>query len=582
MSRVPVELQRGHLKAGQFRKPAAEDAKFSWLNVPQAIGTFLDGDQKRFVFFNIVLFTVFFYELVPPYIVGKVIDFFTHYRTGDSLKLFYEYVLVLAGSYVVVALIRLLSKNVLSKIAIAVKTRAKIKGFERLMDASIEWHGTESTGNKVQRILTGSQALHELIKLGSGNAYSIFVTFVGVSLFFLFTNWVFFIFVALYTTIFATILFSFNKKMEALSLSRDQAMETSSGAYIEGAGNILSIKASGAEKHVHARVHAHETNVQDFQFALADLNNKKWRFFQVWNGCAYGLLLLLVGQQVVTGAMSIGLILVLYTYFNKLRDAANETNDIGTALVGYKVDVGRLMPLFAKNPAVRSGNKKFPRDWDAITLKNAHFTYATKNAGLSKVNLTVPRGARIGIAGISGSGKSTLVKILLGLYELKSGQFKIGGTNFYDISREEVTNNIAVVLQETELFNLSLQENITLMRDFDERLFARAIEVADLKGVVARLPEGLATVIGERGYSLSGGERQRIGIARAIYKNSPIVLLDEATSALDSQTEKNIIDRLFGEFGRDKTFLIVAHHLPALHNADQIIMMSEGTIERTV
>lgn len=116
------------------------------------------------------------------------------------------------------------------------------------------------------------------------------------------------------------------------------------------------------------------------------------------------------------------------------------------------------------------------------------------------------------------------------------------------------------------------------MRDFDQALFHRAIEVADLKEVITRLPEGFDTQIGERGYNFSGGERQRIGIARAIYKDCPIILLDEATSALDSQTEKHIVDQLFGTFGRNKTFLIVAHRLSTLRNADEIIVMDEGTI----
>ncbi len=578
MGGVPVNMRRGHLNPGHYRKSAPEDAVFSWFDVPKTIWMFLDRDRGRFIFFNILLFAVFFYELVPPFIMGKVVDFFTRYHSGDSLQSFYFYLIFLAISYALIALIRLYSKNVLSKTGIAVKSRAKIKGFERLMDASIEWHMEESTGNKVQRILTGSQGLFELIKLGSGNVYYIITNFVGVSLFFLFTNWAFFLFGLIYTLIFSVILFSFNKRMEALGLAYDQALEKSSGSYVEGTSNILSIKAVGAEKHLHSRLEAQETNVKELQFALADANNKKWRFFQVWNGCSYGILLFLIGQQVMAGAISVGLILVLYTYFNKLRDAANDTNDIGMSFIGFKIDVGRMMPIFKGKPTVRSGNKPFPNDWNAITIKDADFSYSSGQKGLSKFDLVIPRGARIGVAGVSGSGKSTLVKIMLGLYELKGGQFKIGNRDFYDISHEEITNNIAVVLQETELFNLSLRENITMMRDFDQELFNRAVEIADLKEVIARLPEGLDTNIGERGYSLSGGERQRIGIARAIYKDCPIILLDEATSALDSTTEKRIIDHLFGDSAKDKTFIIVAHRLATLRNADEVVVIDRGTI----
>ncbi len=578
MGRIPLQFKRSHLTAGSYRQSAPEDSAFSWADVPRAIWKFLDKDKPWFVVFNAVLFAVFFYDLVPPFIMGKVVDFFTRYHAGDSLRSFHLYIVFLAVSYALIALIRLKSKNVLSKIGITVKSRAKIRGFERLMDASIEWHTKENTGNKVQRIITGSQGLFELIKLGSGNIYPILVNFVGVPLFFLFTNWIFFIFILIYSLVFIGILVSFNKKIEKLSLAHDEALEKSSGTYIEGTGNILSVKAIGAEKHLNARVKSNELDVKQLQFTPSDLNNKKWRFYQVWNGCAYGVLLFLIGTQVISGAISIGLILVLYTYFNKLREAANDLNDVSTALVGFKVDVGRMMPIFKEKSAVRSGDKPFPKQWDAITLTNAKFSYKDTQAGLSEFTINIPHGARVGVAGVSGSGKSTLVKILLGLYELKNGQFKIGSTDFYDVSHEAITNHIAVVLQETELFNLSFQENITLMRDFNQALFRRAIAVADLGDVLSRLPEGLETNIGERGYRLSGGERQRIGIARALYKNCPIILLDEATSALDSQTEKHIVDQLFGEFGREKTFLIVAHRLSTLRNADEIIVIDKGTV----
>ncbi len=578
MVRVAPELQRGQYKAGHYRKLSPEDGVFSWWDVPRAIWSFLDADKARFAFFNALLFAVFFYEFVPPFVIGKVVDFWSGYRAGNSLQPFYLLIAFLTVSYAIIALIRLKTKNVLSKIAIAVRSRAKVKGFERLMDASIEWHAKENTGNKVQRVLGGSTALFEFIQLTNRNVYLILTNLVGVPLFFFFTHWTLFAFALVYVAVFLTILITFSRKMEALSFGYDQALERSSGTYIEGAGNILSIKAAGAESHVHSRVQAHEMSVKEFQFKIADTNNKKWQFFQVWNGCAYGILLFLIGQQVLAGTVSIGSILVLYVYFSKLRESANDINDIGTVLVGFKVDVGRMMPIFREKSAVRSGEKPFPKEWDALTLTDAEFHYPNTHVGLSRFNLHISRGARVGIAGGSGSGKSTLVKILLGLYELKRGKFAVGEADFYGMSREAVTGNIAVVLQETELFNLSFQENITMMRDFDRELFARAIKVADLKEVIERLPEGVDTYIGERGYNLSGGERQRIGIARAIYKDCPIVILDEATSSLDSKTEKHIVARLFGEFGGDKTFLIVAHRLSTIRNADEVIVFDKGAI----
>lgn len=133
------------------------------------------------------------------------------------------------------------------------------------------------------------------------------------------------------------------------------------------------------------------------------------------------------------------------------------------------------------------------------------------------------------------------------------------------------------MLQETELFNFSLLENITMMRDVSPALLQRSCEIACLTDVIAHLPDGLDTVVGERGYSLSGGERQRVGIARALCRNAPILLLDEATSALDSATEQIVMERLTAEHN-GRTMLIVAHRISTLKDADKIVVFDQGRV----
>ncbi len=575
--RLPLSSQYGLLRSPNLDSKV-DVAEFRWRDIPGTVWRFLDSDKRGFVIFNLVLFAVYFYELVPAYLVGKIVDFFTNYKFGSSLSPFYLYIIILGVSYGLVAIIRLYSKNELSRIGIATRSRVKVMGFERLMNFSILWHAQENTGNKVQRILTGSQSLMECTKIVSNNLYLVIVNFTAVSIFFLLVDWRFFLFLLIYSAVFFVIQFGFNRKIERLSLAYNQAFEKSSGSYIEGTGNILSIKAIGAEQKMHSQIKTQEEVAQGLQYQVIYTNNLKWRFFQIWNACAYPALLLIIGSQFLAGAISLGMILVLYTYFNKLRESANDTNDLTATLIGFKADMARMMPIFKESASIRSGQAKFPDNWSEIVLKNAEFKYPGERVGLTKFNLTIPRGARFGVAGASGSGKSTLARVMLGLYEIKSGEFRIDNLDFYDMSREELMRQFAIVLQETELFNLTLRENITVMRDLDPRLLELAIQVADLKEVIARLPEGLDTMIGERGYSLSGGERQRIGIARAIYKNCPILVLDEATSALDSKTEKRIIDKLFSGLGADKTFVIIAHRLSTLLNADQVIVIERGQI----
>ncbi len=218
------------------------------------------------------------------------------------------------------------------------------------------------------------------------------------------------------------------------------------------------------------------------------------------------------------------------------------------------------------------------KKWDKIEIINGSFKYPSGQEALKNLNFHVNRDEKLGIAGESGSSKSTLVKILLGLYQLEEGQFKVGGQNYYDISHDDLIKNVAVVLQETELFNLSLKDNITGMRNISRDLVNQAVSISGLNEVIEKLPKGLNTLIGEKGYKLSGGERQRLGIARAICKNAPIIILDEATSSLDNKTEKDVLDKLFGAFGQEKTFVTIAHRISTLRDTDRVIVFENGEV----
>jgi ABC-type multidrug transport system fused ATPase/permease subunit len=557
------------------------ELSFSWVDVPKAIWHFLGENKFRYIGFNALLFAVLFYDLVPPFILGKIVDFFTAYHPGDSLSTFYFYALFVGLSSIVIALIRLGSKNRLDRIAIAAKTTARVEGFERLMDFSLHWHSQENSGNKVQRIFNGSQSISEWTQIINNGIFPIATAFIGVLGVFLFLSPIFLVFLILYSLSFFAIEYIFNRKLEKLSNHLNQLREKSSGKYIEGTGNILAIKALGAEKDIHSKVRISEEDSKNIEIKLSNTGIKKWYSFQTLNGLALIAFLFLVAHQLVAGVISVGYILVFFTYFNNLRSATNQATDISGKVIQLKSDLLRMMPIFLEKPAVKTGSENFPGQWDAITIRNGTFKYPSGQVGIQNLNFTLNRGQKVGIAGSSGSGKSTLVKILLGLYELEQGEFKIGKKDYYAIDHTEIMKHAAVVLQETELFNLSLRENITLMRDVDLGLLEAAIDIADLKEVIKKLPEGLDSLIGEKGYSLSGGERQRLGIARAICKDTPILILDEATSSLDSRTEKNIMDKILSGLNGKKTMLIVAHRISTLKNADEVVVFNGGNIVET-
>ncbi|MDP9249313.1 MAG: ABC transporter ATP-binding protein/permease [bacterium] len=555
-----------------------EAKNFSWLDVPKSVWYFLEEDKKKFAFYLTALLVAFFYDLVPVYIVGKMVDFFTTYQTGQSLYPFYFYIVFVSVTWLVFGVTRVYLRGSLGAIAVSARARARTWGFERLTEFSLEWHNKENVGNKLQRIFTGADAITRLLRVLRADLLRIFANVFGAIAFFLFTDAKFVVVVVGFTVAFLFIEFNFNKKILALSNEFNKLNQRAGGALVESANNMLSIKALGSEKTVANRVLDKEAMSRDVSIKKIHIINFKWVLMHVLSASTLLVFLYFIGTSVIGGIITIGTVLVFFTYFYRLQGYLSDISNLNMELIELKSDLGQMMPIFRETEFIKTGNESFPKDWQEITLKNVSMDYGSGQTGLQNFNLTLPKNTKTGIAGVSGSGKSTLAKIMLGLYALGSGEFKIGNKSYYSISHNDTLDNIAVVLQETELFNLSLRNNITMMRQEDTELLNKAIEIAELADVIDRLPEGLDARIGEKGYMLSGGERQRLGIARAVYKNAPIMLLDEATSSLDSETEGKIMDKLLRTYGQNKTFLIIAHRLGTLKYTDKIAVMERGAI----
>jgi ABC-type multidrug transport system fused ATPase/permease subunit len=552
---------------------------FSFVDLPRALWFFLGPERWSFLLFSGLLLTVFCYVMVPPYIVGLMTNFLITYmptRTG-SLAPLYWLVGLLAASYAVVSLVRLSSKRMMGRISLNARYRAKVWGFERLLDSSLSWHQQESTGNKAQRLITGAEAVGQWTNEVLIDTLNTLATLAGAVIAGILLHPAFILFFVFYIGVLIGIERYFDRRIDRLSDRINKSLENASGGFVESASNILSVKALGAVDRMTNSLAQREELTRKLSYQRLQLANTKWMCYQIHNGISWGIYLLGVAYMVIRGDLSAGFFLTYATYFDKLRMTATEFTDRFQSMIERKSNLARMMPLFWTDNRLPQGTRKFPLDWRSIRLCDAVFEYDDKPA-VGPLSLEVRRGEIVGVAGPSGSGKSTLIKLLLGLYHLDRGTLQFDDVRVDEIRHDELVSNIAVVLQETELFNLSLLENLTMMRDVPAAVVQRACKIACLDDVIARLPDGLDTLVGERGYSLSGGERQRVGIARALCRNAPILLLDEATSALDSATEHMVMSRLLAEHGGDRTILIVAHRISTLKGADKVVVFDQGRL----
>lgn len=214
-----------------------------------------------------------------------------------------------------------------------------------------------------------------------------------------------------------------------------------------------------------------------------------------------------------------------------------------------------------------------------IRYENIEFAYGEKkNTVFKNLNFTVAKNEKLAVAGESGSGKTTIVNLLLRFYEPTSGSIYINGTDIKDLTLKSLRSLITVVSQETYLFNGTIKENLLhANEDADEKKLIDACKAANIHSFIQSLPEGYNTKVGERGLNFSGGQRQRIAIARAVLKNSPIVVLDEATSSVDTENE-NEIKQSLNHLLRNRTSITIAHRLNTIENSDRILVLHRGEI----
>jgi ATP-binding cassette, subfamily B, bacterial len=552
----------------------------------QTIKFFYNSLGKRRVgfLFSILGFAVCsFLFFAANFQFAKVLDYLTNKQSINPNTLW-----LLLGSVVLTygidKIIRAVSGFYLNRIRINSQIELRKDIFDKLSKFDLRWHQDKNSGAKVEKINSAMQGYTSLFNMFEWSIMWNLMNFIIPIIFFATLGWkyiaVFGVFGVLMFTIKALIQTRINDNNKAL----EDIYEVSTNKFFEFSNNILTIKALNAVKVFKKAIFASDESKRLLQLTNNKLETHENFVRNIGETVLIDLaLIFLLVNDYLTGNISLGTFQLAFTNSWSITWAIISLSRIIFELNEAKIKISRLIPIFEERPEYHFGQGDLDKRWNSLKIKHLNFDYTinevTKPA-LFDICINLEKGKKYGFVGHSGSGKSTLTKLLVGLYKANSGDMVFSGKvdqPFYSLSEREVSGHIAIVLQETELFDLTFRENLTLLKAVPEDDILRVVQITQLDQVLEKLPNGLDTHLGEKGYKLSGGEKQRLGIARALLTDAEIIIFDEATSALDSHTEALIQEAIEHEL-KDKTLILVAHRLSTLKNVDRVYVFAKGKI----
>lgn len=458
--------------------------------------------------------------------------------------------------------------------------RIRVRMLSRLSRMALSAFETVGSGRMTSHFVTDIQAIDTFLGASMSGLVVSVLTLVGVAGVLFWMHWQLALFILLLNPV--VILFStrLGKRVKDLKKYENRAFEAFQDALAETLDALTQIRAMNREKYYLARVTDKAADIRRHAAAFAWKSDAMSRisffvFLIGFDAFRAGAMLMVVFSDLTIGEM-----LAVFGYLWFMMTPVQELVNIQYAWYAANTALGRINALLGLHSPPELPGRANPfagQHTVGIALEHVSFAYADGDTVLDDVSLAVAAGEKVALVGASGGGKSTLVQALLGLYPVTSGVIRYGSVAVGDIGWDTVREHVGVVLQHPVLFNDSVRANLTLGREIDDATLWQALEIAQLKAVVAALPHGLDTLVGRQGVRLSGGQRQRLAIARMIVADPHIVVLDEATSALDTATERHLHQALAG-FLAGRTTLIIAHRLSAVKQADRILVFEGGRV----
>ena len=516
-------------------------------------------------------------ELAFPVAVNNVIDSILPSGKWSlviiaSLALLLLYVINTAMQYIVTYFGH--------KLGVNIETDMRQELFSHMQKQSFSYYDNNKTGKLMTRLTTDLFEISEVAHHGPEDIFITVITLLGAFLLMLQVHTKLAIATVCLIPLIMFAVSYFNRKMTKVNTRIYEDLGEFNAGIEASVSGIRVVQAFANEDH----------EAERFKFLNQAYRKSKLLFYKMMGlSSSYNYLIIRLinlfalffgSYYTIQGELSygdfVGFILLSNIFVRPIEKVNNMIELYPKGIAGFRrfaEEMDRLPLITDKADAISvdglNGN---------ISYENVSFWYDESEKVLDNISLTIKAGETVAFVGPSGAGKTTLCNLLPRFYDIKEGQITVDGYNIQDVTMASLRNEIGVVQQDVYLFPGTIRENIAYGKlDASEDEIKRAAQLANLDHVIAAMPEGLDTVIGERGVKLSGGQKQRLSIARMFLKNPPILILDEATSALDTETEQ-VIQESLDSLAVGRTTLIIAHRLATIKHATRIVVVDETGI----
>jgi subfamily B ATP-binding cassette protein MsbA len=452
--------------------------------------------------------------------------------------------------------------------------------YNHIQRLSLSFFAEQKTGDLIVRMTSDIDAVQDFVSSALLGMLVNFLTLAGMLGVMFYLNWRFTLISLSVAPALFFVVYSFTRRIKRAAREVKKKEGEIASVVQESLSAVRLIKAFAREDFESRRLD--EKSLESVEMALLarSVKSKLSPFVEMIVAAGTCLVLWYGARLVLAGQISSGALIVFILYLGKMykpmRDLSKMTDTVSKASVGFE----RIREVLQTESQVRDlpRARRAPAFRGRVEFERVNFGYGPGQPVLKDVSLTVEPGEFVALVGPTGSGKSTLISLIPRFYDPVSGRVEIDGADIRSFKLKSLRDQISYVLQESYLFRATLWENIAYGKPGATRAeIVRAARLANAHEFITRLPEGYNTVVGERGETLSGGQRQRVTIARAVIRDTPILLLDEPSSGLDAESEELVFEAL-GRLMENKTSIVIAHRLATVMRAARIYVVEDGRV----